>query len=171
MRAVLVALAVLAAAGGVLGLSATTGALPRFLEPVLPVHEGGEGLSVVALSLISLAVAVAGIGVAWVVYGSGRVDWVALRTRFAGAKRALQRGLYVDDLYGGAVVRPARVGSAFAAFVVDLRVVDGAVNGVGALFAAAARAGRRVQTGMVRNYALAFLLGVVGILSYVAVRS
>ena len=48
---------------------------------------------------------------------------------------------------------------------------DGAANGIGSLFRGVAAAGRKVQTGMVRNYALAFLFGVVGILWFLAVRS
>jgi NADH-quinone oxidoreductase subunit L len=76
----------------------------------------------------------------------------------------------VNDFYSGAVVAPAKLGSAFLAYVFDRRILDGAVNGVGTLFRAAASGGRKVQTGLVRNYALAFLLGVVALLWLVAVR-
>jgi hypothetical protein len=54
--------------------------------------------------------------------------------------------------------------------VFDRRVIDGTANGLGRGFSALAVAGRRVQTGLVRTYALAFLLGVVGVLWYLAVR-
>jgi NADH-quinone oxidoreductase subunit L len=172
MRAALVALAVGAFAGGILGLSATTGVLPSFLEPVLGAGHAEEpvGLGELVLTLISVGVAAAGVALAWLVYQSGRIDWIALRERFGGAKRTLLRGFYVDDVYGGALVRPAKLGAAFAAYVVDARVVDGAATGVGRLMSAAARVGRRVQTGLVRNYALAFLLGVVGLLWFLAAR-
>jgi hypothetical protein len=53
---------------------------------------------------------------------------------------------------------------------VDRRVIDGAVTGVGQLFQWAASRGRRLQTGLVRNYGLAFLVGVVLIFVYVGVR-
>lgn len=171
MRYVLVVLAAGAAVAGVLGLSATTGLIPRFLAPVVgSADEAHAGPSELVLTLVSVVVALAGIGLAWVVYLSGRIDWQALRVRFSGAKRALQRGFYVDDFYGGAVVGPAKLGSAFLAYVVDKRVVDGAANGLGRLFASLAGVGRGVQTGFVRNYALAFLLGAVAILWYLAVR-
>jgi NADH-quinone oxidoreductase subunit L len=172
MRMSLILLAAGAVAGGLLGLSATTGVIPTFLTPVVgKPHEAVTGPSEIVLSIISVLVALAGIGLAFFVYLSGRIDWVALRTRLAGPKRALQHGLYVDDFYGSAVVGPAKLGAAFTAFVLDKRVVDGAVNGVGALVSVAARAGRKVQTGLVRSYALALLLGAVGILLFVAVRS
>ena len=52
----------------------------------------------------------------------------------------------------------------------DTHVVDGTVNGIGRLFRGLAGAGRRIQTGVVRNYALAFLLGVVGLLVFLVAR-
>jgi len=122
------------------------------------------------LIVISTAVALVGIGVAWFVYLSRRIDWQAMRARLWGQKRTLERGFYVNDVYSGAVVAPAKAASAFLAYVVDARVVDGAVNGIGTLFRRTAQAGRRVQTGLVRNYALGVLLGAVAILWYLAVR-
>ena len=164
-------LAVGAAFGGVLGLSATTGRLPSFLAPVLgELAEGTSGLSTVVLSVISVLVALAGIGVGWLVYGSGRIDWVALRVRFAGVQRFLAHGWYVDDVYSTLLVGPGKAGAAFLASEVDQGVIDGAVNGVGQVFQWAASRGRRLQTGLVRNYGLAFLVGVVAIFVYVGVR-
>jgi NADH-quinone oxidoreductase subunit L len=164
-------LAVGAAFGGILGLSATTGRLHTFLAPALgEVVEGTGGLPAIVLSAISVLAALAGIAVGWLVYGSGRVDWVALRVRFAGVQRFLAQGWYVDDVYSAVLVAPGRAGAEFLASVVDPRVIDGAVNGVGQLFQWAASRGRRLQTGLVRNYGLAFLVGVVLIFVYVGVR-
>jgi NADH-quinone oxidoreductase subunit L len=171
MTVPLAVLAVGAAFGGVLGLSATTGRLRGFLAPVLgELAEGTSGLPTAVLSFISVLVALAGIGVAWLVYGSGRIDWVALRVRFAAAQRFLAHGWYVDDLYSTLLVGPGKAGAAFLAFEVDQRVIDAAVNGVGRVFQWAASRGRRLQTGLVRNYGLAFLAGVVVIFVYVGVR-
>jgi NADH-quinone oxidoreductase subunit L len=160
-----------AAFGGLLGLSAATGALPSFLAPVLgELAEGTSGLPTAVLSVISVLVALAGIGMGWLVYGSGRIDWVALRVRFAGVQRFLAHGWYVDDVYSTLLVGPGKAGAAFLASEVDQRVIDGAVNGVGQVFQWAASRGRRLQTGLVRNYGLAFLAGVVVIFVYVGVR-
>lgn len=49
---------------------------------------------------------------------------------------------------------------------VDVGLVDGAVNGLGWLADTVGRGFRLVQTGYVRTYALAMLLGVVGILGF-----
>src|SRR5262249_57111725 len=82
MRIALVVLAVGATFGGVLGLSATSGVLPKFLEPVFLASrfavERRVGPSAAALAVISVAVALIGLGLAWFVYGSGRIDWQAL---------------------------------------------------------------------------------------------
>ena len=171
MTVPLAILAVGAAFGGVLGLSATTGRLHGFLAPVLgELAEGTSGLPTLVLSFISVLVALAGIGVGWLVYGSGRIDWVALRVRFAGVQRFLAHGWYVDDVYSTLLVGPGKAGAAFLASEVDQRIIDGAVNGVGQVFQWAASRGRRLQTGLVRNYGLAFLVGVVVIFVYVGVR-
>jgi NADH-quinone oxidoreductase subunit L len=164
-------LAVGAALGGLLGLTATTGPLHVFLTPALgEVAEGAGGLPTLVLSAISVLAALAGIAVGWLVYGSGRIDWMALRVRFAGVHRFLARGWYVDDVYSTSLVAPGKAGGVFLASVVDQRIIDGAVNGVGQLFQWAASRGRRLQTGLVRNYGLAFLVGVVVIFVYVGVR-
>jgi NADH-quinone oxidoreductase subunit L len=48
----------------------------------------------------------------------------------------------------------------------DAGVVDGAVNGVGLAVQAGSGTLRRVQTGSVRTYAAALILGVVVILGF-----
>jgi NADH-quinone oxidoreductase subunit L len=76
----------------------------------------------------------------------------------------------VDDAYGAVLGTPGKAAAAFTAYVFDAKVIDGAVNGVGILIRGLANAGRRLQTGLVRNYALSLLLGAVGILLYVGLR-
>jgi NADH-quinone oxidoreductase subunit L len=164
-------LAVGAAFGGFLGANETRGLLQTFLAPVLgKVREPTQGLSGPALALISVGVAALAIAVGWLVYGSGRIDWVALRVRLSSLHRFLARGWYVDDAYAAVLVSPAKAGSAFLAYVVDARLVDGLVNASGQLVRWLASVGRRVQTGFVRNYALAILLGALVLLVYVGLR-
>jgi NADH-quinone oxidoreductase subunit L len=172
MTVPLLVLAVGAAAGGILGISEVAGIIPRFLAPVVgtvPTESGGLG--VVPLAFISVAVSLAGIGLGWLVYNSGAIDWVALRVRLGIAHRLFRRGWFFDDVYAAVLVTPGKAGAAFLAYVVDNRIVDGIVGLIGRGFSSLAGIGRRVQTGLVRNYALAFLLGAVAILFYIALRT
>jgi NADH-quinone oxidoreductase subunit L len=172
MTAPMITLAVLTVLGGLLGASVETGRIQHFLAPVVGEAEhAAGGLSELALSVIATAVALAGLLVGWFVYGSGRVDWQRLRQRLSGVRRTLGHGFYVDDAYGRGLVLPAKALSSFAAYTLDARVIDGAVDGLGRAFGRLAAAGRRLQSGLVRSYALAFLLGAVALLIVLGVRS
>jgi len=84
--------------------------------------------------------------------------------------RVLQRAWYVDELYQGTVEAPGRALADLSASF-DRTVIDGAVNGMGALVRAAGSRLRAVQTGFVRNYALGVAGGAVSVLAYVLARS
>jgi len=171
MTAPMVVLAALAVAGGALGLSAGGGAIVRFLGEGFAAGEtAGGGLSELTLALIATGLSVVMLALGWLVYGSGRFDWAALRVRLGGLHDTLAAGWYLDAAYGATIVAPGKLGAAFAAYVFDRGVIDGAVNGVGRAVAAASRAGRRIQTGFVRSYALATFLGATALLLYLAFR-
>ena len=106
---------------------------------------------------------------AWFLYGR-RVDWLALRRRFAGAWRPLAEKLYVDQVYEFFTVNLGRALAAFLARTVDQRVIDGAVNGLAELVGNGARSGRRLQSGLVRSYALGVLGGAVLIVAFLVFR-
>ena len=167
-------LAGLTVGGGLLGLSIQTGRVQSFLAPVFGHAEHAAatgGLSELVLSVIASVVAATGLAIGWYVYGSGRVDVWAMRKRYSGTKRALESGFYLDDIYGGVLVMPGRAAATYAASVVDQRVIDGAFTGLGRAFSGLAGVSRRLQTGFVRTYALAFLLGAATLLILLVVRS
>jgi NADH-quinone oxidoreductase subunit L len=166
----LVILAIGAASASVLDRS-TDGLLSRFVEPVLgAVPEGAAGIARSSLVAISMFLAVMGLLVTWFLFGSGRIDWLALRVRMQPAQRVLENGWYVDNYYSALLVTPGKAFAAFAAYVFDAKVIDGTVDGIGAGVRVLARSGRRLQTGLVRTYALAFLAGAIGVLVYVGFR-
>ena len=159
-------------AGGASLLDLTIhGALSTFMEPVVgPTPEGAAGLSYAAIVAISSLMVAIGLFTTWFVYGSGKIDWLALRVRMQPAQRVLEHGWYVDNYYSALLVTPGKAVAAWLAYVFDARIIDGIVNGIGAGFRALARSGRRLQTGLVRTYALAFLAGAIGLLVYVGFR-
>jgi len=168
----LIVLAVLALVAG-FALSTFTGEggrLQQFLEPVLGAPEGHESLAAAFwLSAAATVMAATGATSAWLLYGR-RVDWVALRRRYAGAWRPLAEKLYVDQVYEFFTVNLGRALAAFLARTVDQRVIDGAVNGVAELVGDGARSGRRLQSGLVRSYALGVLGGAVLIVAFLVFR-
>jgi NADH-quinone oxidoreductase subunit L len=116
-------------------------------------------------------ISIVALALTWWIYGSGRVDWIGFRERLEPLPRAALNGWYVDRAYDTAVIQPAKAGAWITAYVIDGRIIDGAVNAIGGGVKLLAEGGRRVQTGFVRSYALAVFLGAVAILVYVGVRS
>ena len=165
----LLVLAVGAAAAGLLNLT-PEGRIAHFLEPVVGEVPHGEGLAVWVLGTIGGTVAILGLVLAWLVYASGRVDWAAFGERLEPLPRTLLHGWYWDEAYSRLLVAPGKAAARITAFVVDARWIDGLVNGVGGGVDRLARAGRLLQTGFVRSYALAFLLGAVALLAWIGVR-
>jgi len=53
---------------------------------------------------------------------------------------------------------------------VDVKIIDGAANGIGRAFAAANRALRALQTGYARAYALAMLAVTVAVIAWLLIR-
>ncbi len=76
------------------------------------------------------------------------------------------------DFVHDRIIRDMFVGfAAFSANVLDARGVDGIVNGTARVTDRLAGALRVVQTGFVRNYALAIFLGVVALITYFVLMS
>jgi NADH-quinone oxidoreductase subunit L len=120
-----------------------------------------------ALMVVSSLIALAGIGLAAFVWLKRRKLADQLAQRFAVIYRILLNKYYVDELYDAVVVRPIHMASRDGLWRgFDVKVIDGAVNGAGALVDAGAWTLRRVQTGSVRTYAGSILFGVVLILGY-----
>jgi NADH-quinone oxidoreductase subunit L len=94
----------------------------------------------------------------------------ALLARLGPLVPAARHRFYVDEIYGRALVLPGKALAYFCAYTVDARGIDGIVNGVGRVVAATAEGLRRLQTGYVRNYGATFLLGVVIVVSVLALR-
>jgi NADH-quinone oxidoreductase subunit L len=82
----------------------------------------------------------------------------------------LSHGWYLDEGLASFVSGPVTFGAEGLATVVDEGLVDGGVTGLARLTAGTGRQLRRLQTGYVRNYALAIGTGAAVILVYAAAR-
>ena len=114
----------------------------------------------VAFAATTSLIPLAGIGLAWAMYGAGVLDPAAMARRFGPLYTLLKRRYYVDELYNWIIDELVmRLSAALAWF--DRHVVDGAVNGVAWLSQKAGGRLRRLQTGNVQHYAFAVFGGVV----------
>jgi len=111
--------------------------------------------------VISTVVALGGILAAYLTYHKGAISAEALAARFPAAYRFLYNKWYFDELYDRIFVQPLSRFAVFLWRIVDVGVIDAAVNGVATGIAATSQRVRHVQTGLVANYALAIALGMV----------
>ena len=165
MTAPLVILAVPAALLGlVVGLPPEGGWIHDFLEPVFfdveheSFHWLGEGG---LLMLLSLAVALLGVYIAYVLYRRRTELPGRLAARLPFAYKASFNKMYMDQVYE---VVPIRSTVAFATWlwaVVDVKVIDGAVNGLARLWEIFGERLRPWQTGRVQNYAFSIFAGML----------
>jgi len=164
MTVPLMVLAVLATVGGLINTPFKAG-LEHFLEPsfegVTLAHEP-EGAALWLLAALSVLVALIGMGIAWRLYTrpeGAKEEWT---TNIPSLWRRMGHAYYMDDVYGTVIVAPGKLASAWSAFVLDAKVIDGFVNGVGIVVRRIGAALRPLQSGYVRNYALTIAAGVVG---------
>jgi NADH-quinone oxidoreductase subunit L len=121
----------------------------------------------IRLMIVSSAIGLLGIALAYVLWMKRRDVVDALSRRFSLVHRVLLNKYYVDEIYDAAVVQPVKVISRDGLWRgFDVAIIDGAVNGTGVIVAGAAWMLRRLQTGSVRAYAGSLFVGVVLILSY-----
>ena len=148
-------LAVLAVVGGWIQFSPFWHPLTNWLEPVaatLGVAEPTNWQEALS-SILAVALGLAGMAVAWAVYGRGTLAVPAL----PAVRRALEHKLYFDEAYDAVFTRPA------AAFAQWLRrdfeepVILAAGPDLGETAFDTGRGLRRVQNGLLRTYV--FFLG------------
>ena len=153
----LVLLAIGAAAGGLINLPGSHW-LEEWLHPsVLEFQPTSEAIPAVFHLPTALGIEAVGLLLGFLMYR--RVD-IATVGVGGGARLHARNLYYVDRIYEAVTVHAGgRLARGFARF--DSGGIDGAVNGLGRAVAGLAGAGRRLQTGYVRNYALAVLAGTV----------
>jgi NADH-quinone oxidoreductase subunit L len=170
-------LAALAAVVGFINLPFTSFEfLTSWLDPVFRgVTEAGPDSFVqgATLDVVSVTIALCGIALAWSIYRRGLEDPEVdpLDRRLGPLGRLFGHAYYFDEGISRLVDGPVRVAARWLATGFDLGIIDGAVNGVAKLVRGAAGGLRRVQTGLVRQYALGIVLGVVLLLLYAVARA
>ncbi len=139
-----------------------------FLAPLFPHTTHAVGAEShwfeLGFMVFSVFVAAAGIRVAyrWYVKNPSRPDYWA--DKFKGIHTLLLNKYKVDELYNylfvdGLVHKAAK----FLYTVGDVKIIDGAVNGIARFIGSTSERGRKLQTGYVQQYAFTMALGLVAL--------
>ena len=173
MTVPLIILAVLSVIGGYIGLPHILGGTNPFgqwLDPVMrPAAEGeviaqhGEAATEYTLMIVSVLIALTGIYLAYLWYMKKSESVKALGE--SSLHTLLLNKYWVDEIYSVTVVQPFVRGSELLARYFDVGTIDGLVNGVGSFFSWVGGCVRRMQTGIVQNYALFMGIGLLAVLA------
>jgi NADH-quinone oxidoreductase subunit L len=157
-------LTILAAIGGGFQFAGVWTTISDWLEPVAkPLVEASNTQEAIA-SVAAVSVGLAGIAVAWWIYS-------ARRENPPKPAPVLEHKFYFDELYDGLFYWPTVALAKTLYWVVEGPLVNGSIRGISDAARWASGRTRRLQTGLVRSYALALAAGAtVLILVFVAVR-
>ncbi|MBI5402633.1 MAG: NADH-quinone oxidoreductase subunit L [Ignavibacteriae bacterium] len=171
----LIILAVLSAAGGFIGLPHYLG-LPNlfdhWLDPVFKYsdtitqsyrHSSEHSIAIeLVFVLISIAVATISILISFRKF--------SVQEKFEKEKgfgKILENKYYLDEIYDTAIIKPIEVTSEkFFWKIFDVKIIDGAVNGIATYFSKLSNEWRKIQTGVVQDYATFAIAGIVLIIAY-----
>jgi NADH-quinone oxidoreductase subunit L len=127
-------------------------------------HHMSESTEIL-LMVLSVGIALTGIILARTFFiGKGMVP--PLDEGFKGLPKVIYNKYYIDEIYQDYILTPLiEISEAFADW--DKKFIDGAVVGVGKLFLTLSDGIRRLQTGVVGDYALYIVMGAFFVLYYV----
>lgn len=162
----LIVLAILAALGGLIGIPEVikpeSHKLEQFLAPIFAqstsIKEAAklDHHTEINLMVVSVVLALIAVIFAWARY-SKKPEL----NEPAGFGKVLADKWYIDELYSFIVVRPLQWLARFLNSFFEKKVVDGIVNGVGRLVNYTSRQVRLLQSGLVGNYVLLMVLGML----------
>jgi len=176
MTAPLVVLAILAIIGGYVGLPPVLSKFHLFQTWLKPVfepaysavhyhpHHLSHGLEWLLIA-VSVSAAVIGLFIAWLMYiKKGLI--AKSDDEQSGIQRLLLKKYHVDEVYNAVVIQPLIDLSRYAWKIFDAGFIDNIlVNGTARAVRVFGGGLRRMQTGIVGNYALMIALGVILILA------
>jgi NADH-quinone oxidoreductase subunit L len=173
----LVVLAVLSAAGGIIGFPEIFGGgnwLATFMSPLFDLSRQVRPESFTQTHLshsqeyvlmgVSVAAALIALVAAAVLYVSRRTVPAPEGSRLPALQNLIYNKYYIDELYNTVIVKPLLALGDFLYGVFEFLVIDLIVNGVGKAVQAMSGVFRRFQTGTIGFYIFAMVIGIVVIL-------
>jgi NADH-quinone oxidoreductase subunit L len=174
----LVILAVLSITGGWLAAPALWGGTDYFSSFLAPIFGAGETVNALDeaaarnLEYILAGVAVASAAIGWVVaymlYSKDTGKPAEIAKSAGPVYTTLWNKYYVDEIYAAVIIAPLMWISRNVLWkVVDVEIVDGAVNGIARGASEVGDASRHTQSGNTRSYAVWVVIGAIVIIAVV----
>jgi NADH-quinone oxidoreductase subunit L len=171
----LIILAILSTFGGFIGIPHAFGFhtyLKEWLDPIFfkattvlqTIHPVEEPTYTTEFLLIGLAIVTSLIGIIWAykIYSKKEKFEPA-----SGFGKVLENKYYVDEAYDTLVVEPIKKTSeGFLWKIFDIKIIDGAVNGIARYISNIGFDWRKLQTGVIQDYTTISVAGVVAIILY-----
>jgi NADH-quinone oxidoreductase subunit L len=197
MTVPLMVLAVLSVIGGYIGVPHVLGGANHIHEFLAPVLGGGAepakvhaGISILSqawassgeagghsatlellMMVISVVIALIGIGIAYLFYVKNPAIPKMLAEKWKGLYNLVFNKYYVDELYEILFINSLKnLGTGLWKGFDDF-VIDGLINGVAYLIGWISGGLRKIQTGVVQNYAFSIIIGGVVLAAYYIVRA
>jgi NADH-quinone oxidoreductase subunit L len=173
MTVPLAILALLSIIGGWVGVPAAMGGhneIEHFLEPVFSTGAIAEAATTshgpeLGLAVVSVLVALAGLGIAYLFYYKKSGTAAALAAKMPALYNLVTHKFYVDEIYGALIVSPLLMLSRlFLGGIIDGGIVNGSGAAAGATTRGLSSLVRRVQSGNIRSYAGWLALGAAAVL-------
>jgi NADH-quinone oxidoreductase subunit L len=197
MTVPLMVLAILSIIGGYVGVPYVLGGanhIHEFLAPVLgggaepaKAHagisllsqawasggEGGGHSATLEYILMAVSVAIAGIGIliAYFFYVKNPALPKLLAERWKGLYKLVLNKYFVDELYEVLFINSLKNLGIGLWKGFDDFVIDGSINGIAYLIGWLSGAMRKMQTGLVQNYAFSMIIGGIVLVAYYIVRA
>lgn len=112
------------------------------------------------LALLSVLIALLGIGSGWLIFK---------KRPLLQMPRILENKYYVDEIYDTAIINPINVGSREGLWkLFDVGVIDGFLHSLGEVVTESGKLVRHMQAGFVRGYAAIILLGALAVIGFFA---
>lgn len=193
----LIVLAILSIIGGYVGIPHVLGGANRIHEFLAPVVGGGAepskahaGIALlsqawasggeagghlavleVLMMAVSVVIALIGIGIAYLFYVKNRALPKLAAEKMSGLYKLVFNKYYVDEIYEVLFVNSLKGLGTGLWKGFDEFIIDGTVNGIAYLIGWLSGVVRRVQTGMVQNYAFSMVIGGVILTGYYLIRA
>ena len=156
----LIVLAILSVIGGYIGVPESLGGhyeLAGYLSPVVKSveHHLTHSTEYMLMGLSTILVVIS-ISLAWFRFRNYHIDGES-----KGFGKLLENKWYVDEVYQTVIVNPLKSIAAFFNNIVESKMIDGAVNGVGKAVNYSSRQLRWLQSGQVGAYVLLMVIGIL----------